>query len=90
MYASKRSIGKQGVWVNAPADKYADKKLKEHSHRGNKTGNKFYVQTITKPGAAKDANETVTKTIVHLATGDTFRLRRKKKRLNRSMANQPK
>jgi hypothetical protein len=89
MYASKRSIGKQGVWAGAPADKYADKKIK-HGNRKNKNGNKFYVQTITKPGAAKDANETMTRTIVHEASGNTFRLRRKKKRLSRCMKNQPK
>lgn len=89
MYASKRSIGKQGVWAGAPADKYADKKIKEHGNRKNKTGSKFYVQTITKPGTAKDANETMVRTIVHQATGDTFRLKRKKKHLRRSMASQP-
>ena len=88
MYASKKTIGKQEIWTNAPADKYADKRI-EHSNRPNKRGNKFYVQIITKEGAAKDANDTMTRTIVHLASGDTFRIKRGRKRLRKSMANQP-
>ena len=77
MYASKRSIGKQGVWGGAPADNA--KGIKEHGNRGNKRGNKFYVQTITKKGAASDANETLTKTIVHYTGHDMFNIHRPRK-----------
>ena len=79
MYASKRSIGKQELWANAPVDKNADKKLKNVSNRGNKRGNKFYTQTITKKGAASDANETLTKTIVHYTGHDMFNISRPRK-----------
>ena len=87
MYASKRTIGRQGVWNGAPADK---KDRIGHGNRENGNGKKFYVQTITKKGAAKDANETMTKTVVHEAAGETFRLKKHRKRLHKCMKNQPK
>ena len=80
MYASKRTIGKQELWSGAPTPKNADKGIKEHGNRGNKRGNKFYVQTIEKKGAAADANETLTKTIVHFTGHDMFNINRPRKR----------
>lgn len=80
MYASKRTIGKQGIWGGAPVSKNADKGIKEHSNHPNKRGNKFYVQTIAKKGPAKDANETLTKTIVHFTGHDMFNLSRPRKK----------
>ena len=82
-YASKRSIGKQEIWTKAPVDKYADKKIK-HSNKGNKRGRKFYCQVV------KDENGYPVRTIWHFTSGDTFRLKRKKSRLRKSLANQPK
>lgn len=75
MYASKRTIGRQGIWANAPTPKG----IKEHGNRGNKRGGKFYIQTIKKDGPAKDANETMTKTIIHYAGHGIFNINRPRK-----------
>lgn len=83
MYASKRSIGKMGVWTKAPADKNAGRKIK-HTNNANKRGRRYFAQVV------KDASGRVVKTIYHLTGGDTFRISRVKKRLRKSMANQPK
>ena len=90
MYASKRTIGKQGLWTKAPVDKYADKKIK-HASSPNKRGRQYYCQVV------KDDKGFVIKTIWHLTNTnptdskmDIFNLRRKKRRLRKSMHNQPK
>ena len=88
MYASKKTIGKMGLWSGAPANNGTDKKIK-HGNRPNANGRLFHAQTIVLKKAAGDANETLTKTLVHECRGETFRTARKKKRLRRSMANQP-
>lgn len=88
MYASKKTIGKMGLWSGAPADKNTGNKIK-HGNRPNGNGRLFHAQTIVLKKAAGNANETLTKTVVHECRGETFRTARKKKRLGRSMANQP-
>ena len=88
MYASKKTIGKMGLWSGAPANNGTDKKIK-HGNRPNANGRLFHAQTIVLKKAAGDANETLTKTVAHECRGETFRTARKKKRLRRSMANQP-
>ena len=88
MYASKKTIGKMGLWSGAPANNGTDKKIK-HGNRPNANGRLFHAQTIVLKKVAGDANETLTKTVVHECRGETFRTARKKKRLRRSMANQP-
>ncbi len=77
MYASKRTIGRQGLWSGSPASKNGGKKI-DHNNKGNANGRKFFVQTVTKEGASSDANEVMTKTVVHLTSGDTYRIKRKK------------
>lgn len=79
MYASKRTIGKQGMF-HAPATKNADKGIKDYSNRESKRGRKFFVQTITKKEPATHANETLTKTIVHFTGHDMFNINRPRKR----------
>ena len=88
MYASKKTIGKMHWWSEAPGEKDDDNKIK-HGNRPNGNGRLFHTQTIVLKKAAGDANETLTKTVVHECRGETFRTARKKKRLRRSMANQP-
>lgn len=89
MYASKKTIGKLQLWSGAPADKNTDRKIK-HGNRPNGNGRLFYVQTVVLKQVAEDANDTLTKTVVHECKGNTYKTVRKKKRLRKSMANQPK
>ena len=89
MYASKRTIGKQGVWVNAPVSKTEGKQIK-HGNSSNKRGKQYYCQVV------KDKHGFVVRTIWHLTHIDplqpdmnAFALKRKKARLRKSMEKQP-
>jgi hypothetical protein len=89
MYASKRTIGRQGLWAGAPIDKNADKKIK-HANNANGRGKQYYCQVV------RNEKGFVVKTIWHITNTnptdhalDVFNLKRKKKRLRKSMANQP-
>lgn len=80
MYASKRTIGRLGLYTKAVIKASNQPK---HDNRPNGNGRKTYVQSI------KDENGFVKKTLVHLTGYDIFRLKRHKRRLRKSMANQP-
>lgn len=81
MYASKRTIGKQGLFTNF---KRAERKVIKHSNTPNKLGRKCYCQTVT------DEHGHVKRTIWHFTGFDAFRIPRRKRRLRKSMADQPK
>lgn len=78
MYASKRTVTKaSGVLKNH---------YKPKSHRANKGGRSLFTQVIRD----KDSG-LVVKTITHDATGDSvFNLKKRKRRLRKSMSSQPK
>lgn len=82
MYASKRTIGKQGVWGAAPADKNASHKFK-HGNRANSRGRKVYAQLVV------DKDGKYVRTVYHLTGMDIFNIKRKKSRLRKSMEKQP-
>lgn len=84
MYASKRTIGKQELWAEAPKDKNAEHKIK-HNNKGNRPGGKYRVQTIFgEDGFPKGE-------IVHIQIfGNSSNIKRVKKRLPKCMKNQPK
>ena len=69
MYASKRTIGKQGLF-----DKFTHKEKNQidHGYAKNKDGRKIYVQSVVKDG--KTVN-----TIYHYLSGD-MKIKRVKKR----------
>ena len=80
MYASKRTIGRQGLYTGVTVK---ESKQPKHDNRPNGNGRQSYVQVI------KDEKGFVKKTLVHITGHDIFRIRRRKRRLRKSMANQP-
>lgn len=78
MYASKRTVTKASGVLN--------NHYKPKSHRANKGGRSLYTQVIRD----KDSG-LVVKTITHDATGESvFNLKKRKRRLRKSMSSQPK
>ena len=81
MYASKRTIGKQGLF-HVPASK-VEGRGKRFSNRPNKRGRKYFTQEV------KDEHGYVKRVLMHVTSGDTFRIKRARKRLRKSMETQP-
>lgn len=89
MYASKRSIGKQGLYSKAPESRLKGKGV-SHGNGGNRRGRAVFVQQVT------DEHGKVLRTLYHISVHnskeqdmDAHYIRRKSKRLRKSMANQP-
>lgn len=80
MFASKRTIGKQGLYPVAVKESH---KI-EHNNKGNKRGHRYYAQTVLN----KDGKPV--KSIFHIVGLNTgFKVSRVKKRLRKSMSTQP-
>ena len=58
-------------------------KFVKHNNHGNKRGSGYYCQVI------KDEHGFPVKTIWHVCRGETYKVRRNRKRLRASMSNQP-
>ena len=81
MYASKRTIGKQGLYTAVTPKKSNQPK---HTNRPNGNGRLSYAQTIF------DDKKFAVKTIYHQISATIFHTKRRKRRLRKSMSNQPK
>jgi hypothetical protein len=81
MYASKRTIGKQGVWGAAPVN--TKKRTFKHGNRANSRGRKVYAQLVV------DKDGKTVRTVYHYTGMDIFNIKRKKSRLRKSMEKQP-